>query len=127
MPNQTPESVTIQALYEEEPELYAGSAVQFMKASRRARVAVAALRAANMLRERCTCPSGDGSLRWPCPEHPPVVDDTAAISALREARAETWDEAISAVFAWWSAPPEQRPAGIVNPYGIGLPVESEGE
>jgi len=21
--------------------------------------------------ERCTCPSGDGSLRWPCPRHPP--------------------------------------------------------
>lgn len=20
---------------------------------------------------RCTCPSGDGSLRWPCPSHPP--------------------------------------------------------
>ena len=19
----------------------------------------------------CTCPSGDGSLRWPCPQHPP--------------------------------------------------------
>lgn len=19
----------------------------------------------------CTCPSGDGSLRWPCPKHPP--------------------------------------------------------
>jgi hypothetical protein len=22
---------------------------------------------------RCTCPSGDGSLAWPCPEHPPVA------------------------------------------------------
>ena len=53
--------------------------------------------------------------------------EAGEISALREARAETWDEAISAVFAWWSAPPEQRSAGIVNPYGIGLPVESEGE
>lgn len=21
--------------------------------------------------EACTCPSGDGSLRWPCPKHPP--------------------------------------------------------
>jgi hypothetical protein len=20
---------------------------------------------------KCTCPSGDGSLRWPCPQHPP--------------------------------------------------------
>lgn len=27
----------------------------------------------------CTCPSGDGSLRWPCPVHPgnsPVIPDT---------------------------------------------------
>ncbi|WP_256661832.1 DUF551 domain-containing protein [Klebsiella michiganensis] len=27
----------------------------------------------------CTCPSGDGSLRWPCPSHPgnsPVIPDT---------------------------------------------------
>jgi hypothetical protein len=23
--------------------------------------------------EQCTCPSGDGSLRWPCPAHPPVA------------------------------------------------------
>lgn len=22
--------------------------------------------------QSCTCPSGDGSLRWPCPQHPPV-------------------------------------------------------
>lgn len=22
--------------------------------------------------ESCTCPSGDGSLRWPCPVHPPA-------------------------------------------------------
>lgn len=21
----------------------------------------------------CTCPSGDGSLRWPCPIHPPLI------------------------------------------------------
>lgn len=25
---------------------------------------------------RCTCPSGDGSLRWPCPAHPPSVSRT---------------------------------------------------
>lgn len=22
----------------------------------------------------CTCPSGDGSLRWPCPVHPPMTN-----------------------------------------------------
>lgn len=22
------------------------------------------------MRSACTCPSGDGSLRWPCPDHP---------------------------------------------------------
>ncbi|MCC7825226.1 hypothetical protein, partial [Klebsiella pneumoniae] len=29
----------------------------------------------------CTCPSGDGSLRWPCPVHPgnsPVIPDSSA-------------------------------------------------
>lgn len=31
--------------------------------------------------DTCTCPSGDGSLRWPCPVHPgnsPVSPDTCA-------------------------------------------------
>ena len=23
-------------------------------------------------RPNCTCPTGDGSLRWPCPQHPPA-------------------------------------------------------
>ena len=25
----------------------------------------------NRTKGQCTCPSGDGSLRWPCPVHPP--------------------------------------------------------
>lgn len=25
--------------------------------------------------QTCTCPSGDGSLRWPCPSHPPELAD----------------------------------------------------
>ena len=53
-------------------------------------------------------------------EHPDVA-------ALREARAETWDEAVAAVFAWWSAPEGERPALIVNPYGVGVPVDGNGE
>ena len=53
-------------------------------------------------------------------EHPDVA-------ALREARAETWDEAVAAVFAWWSAPEGERPALIVNPYGAGVPVNENGE
>lgn len=28
--------------------------------------------------EACTCPSGDGSLRWPCPQHPPEEDSNPA-------------------------------------------------
>lgn len=24
---------------------------------------------------KCTCPSGDGSLRWPCPAHPPTSSE----------------------------------------------------
>ena len=31
----------------------------------------------------CTCPSGDGSLRWPCPQHPPTPD----VDVLAEVRA----------------------------------------
>lgn len=27
---------------------------------------------------QCTCPSGDGSLRWPCPVHPQVMDAATA-------------------------------------------------
>jgi hypothetical protein len=41
------------------------------------------------------------------------------IENLRAARAETWDEAVAAVFAWWSTPEEARPIAIVNPYGVG--------
>ncbi|GAB2699530.1 hypothetical protein BKA24_001814 [Microbacterium marinum] len=26
----------------------------------------------SVVRRDCTCPSGDGSLRWPCPQHPPL-------------------------------------------------------
>ena len=26
--------------------------------------------------QQCTCPSGDGSLRWPCPSHPPEPERT---------------------------------------------------
>lgn len=29
---------------------------------------------------RCTCPSGDGSLRWPCPEHPPVAKEPLRVT-----------------------------------------------
>ncbi|MCX5592842.1 hypothetical protein [Alcaligenes endophyticus] len=31
----------------------------------------------------CTCPSGDGSLRWPCPAHPPTP--AAAIDEILRA------------------------------------------
>ena len=40
---------------------------------------------------RCSCPTGDGSLRWPCPEHPPTParvpeqgEASAAIERVRE-------------------------------------------
>jgi hypothetical protein len=35
--------------------------------------------------EVCTCPSGDGSLRWPCPEHPAPAPD--AVADVREMKA----------------------------------------
>ncbi|MBM2500586.1 hypothetical protein JQS51_30405 [Pseudomonas aeruginosa] len=47
---------------------------------------VAELEKATMTESKiCTCPSGDGSLRWPCPEHPAVEqaggDERAAFEA----------------------------------------------
>lgn len=36
----------------------------------------------------------------------------------RAARAEAWDEAIAAVFAWWAAPKDRRPSAVINPYGV---------
>lgn len=37
----------------------------------------------------CTCPSGDGSLRWPCPAHPPAAGAAQPPSAPAEPRKET--------------------------------------
>ncbi|CAI8724030.1 hypothetical protein [Pseudomonas chlororaphis] len=36
----------------------------------------------------CSCPSGDGSLRWPCKVHPPVADDTGADPLYRPGNAQ---------------------------------------
>lgn len=58
---------------------------------------------------------------------PSVVSEEPDVTALRAARAETWDEAIATVFAWWSTPEGERPAAIVNPYGVGMPAEQENE
>lgn len=62
----------------------------------------------------------DAGFRRGAPAEPAVTDE---MQALREARAETWDEAVAAIFAWWSAPESERPGLIVNPYGIGLSTE----
>lgn len=40
--------------------------------ARGARVCATCLQAAFRSLKPCTCPSGDGSLRWPCPQHAPV-------------------------------------------------------
>ncbi len=36
-------------------------------------------------RPACTCPSGDGSLQWPCPAHPPVQPAPAQPQVAGEA------------------------------------------
>ncbi len=41
-----------------------------------ARAALAATPAGSAV--QCTCPSGDGSLQWPCPAHPPKASNLAA-------------------------------------------------
>lgn len=45
----------------------------------------------------CTCPSGDGSLRWPCPKHPPESSGAASrpVAAAPVATIPTWRERLS--------------------------------
>lgn len=45
--------------------------------------------------DRCTCPSGDGSLRWPCPVHTPTDDEREAITDEG-----LWDFASDLLDAW---------------------------
>lgn len=81
----------------------------------------AMLAAAPQPPEACTCPSGDGSLRWPCPQHPPEAApvqlpeniregepyDNPAFEALARALG-VWCTAQSAVCAqFWIAAKEQ--------------------
>lgn len=36
--------------------------------------------------QECSCPSGDGSLRWPCPKHPPLpvaITDKAGANGIK--------------------------------------------
>ena len=39
----------------------------------------------------CTCPSGDGSLRYPCPKHPPMIATEEMIDSACEAYADMYD------------------------------------
>lgn len=41
----------------------------------------------------CTCPSGDGSLRWPCPEHPPIPAPADSSSTLEA----EWNQLMTAL------------------------------
>ncbi|WXW92773.1 deoxyuridine triphosphatase [Microbacterium phage TukTuk] len=36
----------------------------------------------------CSCPSGDGSLRWPCAEHPPGIGQAPATHTTSDSRME---------------------------------------
>ncbi|AZC37081.1 hypothetical protein [Pseudomonas chlororaphis] len=40
----------------------------------------------------CSCPSGDGSLRWPCKVHPPVADGVGADPMYRPSNAQEASE-----------------------------------
>ncbi|MGL6205722.1 MAG: hypothetical protein ACRC2X_15520 [Giesbergeria sp.] len=42
----------------------------------------------------CTCPSGDGSLRWPCPQHTPTPAPAAS------ATANAWLHAVDGYAGW---------------------------
>ena len=42
--------------------------------------------------QRCSCPSGDGSLRWPCSVHPPETKPAPVDGSLRAAVLKWWAE-----------------------------------
>ncbi|WNO26454.1 deoxyuridine triphosphatase [Microbacterium phage BabyDaisy] len=42
----------------------------------------------------CTCPSGDGSLRWPCPSHPPGITPGAEAHIANHGRMEPMTDSL---------------------------------
>lgn len=84
--------------------------------------------------QRCTCPSGDGSLRWPCPAHPPEAQEQGGGEVVYQAKDETlgawydvakarWDNYDSHLRrAVYTAPPS-APVGV--PAGVPVGVVRE--
>ncbi|MGR7310616.1 DUF551 domain-containing protein [Klebsiella aerogenes] len=73
-----------------------------------ARVIRAAMLQAELV---CTCPSGDGSLRWPCPVHPGnslVIPDTwiPVSERMPETDGNYW--------GWWSESKRQGPVWFIK-------------
>lgn len=75
---------------------------------------------AAMLKQTCTCPSGDGSLRWPCPDHPPepvtaatVPDDTKRLDWL-DAQNKRLNEYYGTSYGWKFDANFQRNAMMLN-------------
>ena len=73
-----------------------------------------------MLKKHCTCPSGDGSLRWPCPDHPPepvtaatVPDDTKRLDWL-DAQNKRLNEYYGTSYGWKFDANFQRNAMMLN-------------
>ena len=77
--------------------------------------------------QRCTCPSGDGSLRWPCPTHPAEAQAVAWQFQDREGkwhgftderhRQNTIADGSWPVRALYTAPPS-APAGVSPPSSV---------
>lgn len=75
---------------------------------------------------RCTCPSGDGSLRWPCLEHPPeaqpiawdVFDREGILIAGRVSKEDAeeigsrWEYEGSRISPLYDHPPPSAPATV---------------
>ena len=70
-------------------------------------------------RRECTCPSGNGSLRWPCPQHPQPetpseqrkggLDFQTAVAALVGADEEDQADILAHVRAWVAAAKSPQP------------------
>jgi len=80
--------------------------------------------------ETCTCPSGDGSLRWPCPQHPPessnkeetfrIVKGVYNKEAAREALLH------NLFIRGWTLRHQLEDAACGGPYTVTLAENSDG-
>jgi hypothetical protein len=63
-------------------------------------------------RPACTCPSGDGSLQWPCPAHPPTQKQVAVEFVDHATLQKMWSDYINRCSV--NDPPDRRHAYVTG-------------